>query len=242
MTASSMWHTSALQASAVESVTLPSRLKTTLDRSRTTLDDIESIFTNEAKRNILQLDFSIKDPDLEEELVNGAASSGHDSRMANGNLDDDGTSNEPQYLDIGLFRTPPTTPGRRHRIHTFARMDLLRGNWPLDRDVEDREHDLRSRPRGQQAVVQQYTSSQLLPLPSSYPSIFQFPSHRSTEELAVHAALSSSTGVAERIRYLADIVRRSVGVEEREGLRADLLTMAEEYVEGWEEGSSEEDE
>jgi hypothetical protein len=237
-----MWHTSALQASAVESITLPSRLKSTLDWSRTTLDDIESIFTSEAKRNILQLDFSVKDPDHEEEQqMNGAGSSGHDSRMANGYLDADDSPDEPQHLDIDLFRVPPPAPGRRRRIHTFARMDLLRGNWPLDRDVGDREHEFRSRPRGQQALVQQYTSSQLLPLTSSYPSIFQFPSHRSTGELAVHAALSSSTGVAERIRYLADIVRRSVGVEEREGLRADLLTTAEEYVEGWEEGSSEED-
>jgi hypothetical protein len=243
MDTSSMWHTSALQASAVESATLPSRLKTTVNSSRTTLDDIENIFTSEAKRNVLQLDFSVKDPDAEEpSQLNGAGPSGHDSRMANGNPENDHAPSEPAKLDIDLFRVPPPTSGRRSRIHTFARMDLLRGNWPLDRDVEDVENDLRIRPRGQQAIIQQYASSQLLPLPSSYPSIFQFPSHRSTEELAVHAALSSSTGVAERIRYLADIVRRSVGVEEREELRADLLTMAEEYVEGWEEGSSEDDE
>jgi hypothetical protein len=237
-----MWHTSALQASAVESVTIPSRLKTTVDRSRTTLDDIEAIFTGEAKRNILQLDFSVKDPDDEiEPQMNGAGPSEHDNRMANGYSDTDDTSTEPQVLEIDLFRVPPETSGRRNRMHTFARMDLFRGDWLLERDVEDREADYPSRPRANQALIKQYNTSQLLPLPSSYPSIFQFPSHRSTEELAIHAALSSSTGVAERIRYLADIVRRSVGVEEREGLRADLLTMAEEYVEGWEEGSSEED-
>jgi hypothetical protein len=242
MEASSMWHTAALQAFAVESVTLPSRLKTTVNRSRTTLDDIEGVFTGEAKRNVLQLDFSVKDPDDEiEPQVNGAGSSGHDSRMANGHFDSDDDLNEPQVLDIGLFRVSPPTTGRRNRIHTFARMDLFRGDWPLERDVAEREAGYLTRPQGNQALIKQYTSTQLLPLPSSYPSIFQFPSHRSTEELAVHAALSSSTGVAERIRYLADIVRRSVGVEEREGLRADLLTMAEEYVEGWEEGSSDED-
>jgi hypothetical protein len=206
------------------------------------LDDIENIFTTEARRNTLQLEFSVKDPDAEEKNgMNGAGTHQHDSRMANGIADYDDGPREPESLDIDLFRTSPPMPMRRNRMHTFARMDLLRGSWPLDRDVEDEEINRRAHPHGQQAIIQQYTTSLLLPLPSSYPSIFHFPSHRSTEEVAVHAALSSSTAVADRMRYIADIVRRSVGVEEREGLRADLLTMAEEYVEGWEEGSSEDD-
>jgi hypothetical protein len=45
------------------------------------------------------------------------------------------------------------------------------------------------------------------------------------------------------MRFLADVVRRSVCVEEREELRADLLAKAEEYIDGWEdeEGSSDDE-
>jgi hypothetical protein len=234
-----MWHTAALQAIALESATLPSRLKTTTERSRTTLDDIEGTFTNEAKRNILQLEFTAKDPEAEGDYqINGT---GHDTRIVNGIVDSDDSPIEPSRLNIDLFRIPPSTQRPVNRMHTFSRINLYRGTWPLDRDVEDREVNQRGRLQRQQSVIQQYNLPLLYPLPSSYPAIFSFPSHSSTEELAIHAALSSSTAVADRIRYLADIVRRSVGVEEREGLRADLLTMAEEYVEGWEEGSSDED-
>jgi hypothetical protein len=36
-------------------------------------------------------------------------------------------------------------------------------------------------------------------------------------------------------------VGRVVGVEEREGLRSDLLKIGEEYVDGWDSGSDEDD-
>lgn len=62
-----------------------------------------------------------------------------------------------------------------------------------------------------------------------------------TNGLATHTALSSSTSVAHRIRGLAEIVGRVVGVEEREGLRSDLLRVGEEYVDGWDSGSDEDD-
>lgn len=62
-----------------------------------------------------------------------------------------------------------------------------------------------------------------------------------TNGLETHTALSSSTSVAHRIRGLAEIVGRVVGVEEREGLRSDLLRVGEEYVDGWDSGSDEDD-
>jgi hypothetical protein len=207
------------------------------------MPDIEALFTNEANRNILQLELSAKDPaTLENHEVNGTT----DHRMINGATDyDDDAPSEPADLDISFFRntSPPSArlshPG--HRTHTFSRIEVLRGSWPLDEDPEDAETDRRPRPSAYQTLNQKYRSPLLYPLPSSYPSIYHFPQHNSAEGLAVQTALSASTRVANRIRDLATVVGRVVGVEEREGLRDDLLTRAGEYVEGWDEGSDSDD-
>lgn len=228
----------------MESATLPSRLKVTPERSRTTLDDIEDVFTTEARRNILQLALTAKDPneEVEKNGLNGDGTQLHDSRMVNGVADHDDETREPKDLDVDFFRACPPDSGRGSPTHTIARMDFMRGSWNLEQRALGREEThRRTGLHRRHTIIQQYTSHLLLPLPSSYPPVFRFPSHRSTEEIAVHAALSSSTAVAGRMRYLADIVRRSVAVEERESLTADLLTSAEEYIEGWEYGSSEDD-
>ena len=55
--------------------------------------------------------------------------------------------------------------------------------------------------------------------------------------MAVHASLSTTTGVAERIKHLRDVVGRMVGFEEREALGNGLGELGEGFVEGWEGGS-----
>lgn len=79
----------------------------------------------------------------------------------------------------------------------------------------------------------------LFPMLSSFPSIVNIPS-RPADKLAVHAGLTTSTAVAEQIRNLERIAGRLVGLEEREALSNGLMTMAEEYDEGWDSGSDSE--
>jgi hypothetical protein len=86
-----------------------------------------------------------------------------------------------------------------------------------------------------------FTAPILFPLLDSYPaSIFDVGSGQATK-LAVHAGLTTSTAVADQVRAVEQIVKRLVGIEEREELCNGLQVLAEEYDEGWDSGSDSDD-
>jgi hypothetical protein len=226
------WQTSGLQAAAIESATLPTRLRSDAHRIRGQMGDIEPTFTADVRRNVLQLSMSASKPQEVPPVVNGY--SPRDHRTANG-IHEDHEPSEPEKLDIELFRRSlevmNQSPDIRRRDHIFSRTMILRG-FPIP--VTD------SPGLPQAPIVQTYSSNLLAPRPSSFPAIFNFSNLDPHSGIAVKTALTASTGAANRMRFLADVVRRSVCVEEREELRADLLAKAEEYIDGWEdeEGSS----
>jgi hypothetical protein len=77
----------------------------------------------------------------------------------------------------------------------------------------------------------------LFPLLDSYPkSIFDIGTGNATK-LAVHAGLTTTTAVAQQVRALEQMVRRLIGIDERESLCNSLQGIAEEYDEGWDSGS-----
>ncbi|TID17827.1 protein DML1 [Venturia nashicola] len=235
----SAWNTSALQAAAYESITLPSRLRST-NGPRGTMSDFELQFTNEVNRNILEVEMTAKDPNTyTEPTTNGIT----DHRMTNGISEEDEAPKEPEALDI---RFSKNERGGNRRKHIFSRINVCRGTWPAHSESSP------------QTIIQTFETQLLFNLPSSFPEIFKYPRHlpgefgterdlpvytmqAPTNGLATHTALSSSTSVVHRIRGLAEIVGRVVGVEEREGLRSDLLRVGEEYVDGWDSGSDEDD-
>ena len=49
----------------------------------------------------------------------------------------------------------------------------------------------------------------------------------------MYSALSTSSSVANQVRYIEQAVRRLVSVDEREALSNGLEALAEEYEEGW---------
>lgn len=57
----------------------------------------------------------------------------------------------------------------------------------------------------------------------------------------MYAGLTTSTAVAEQVRTIEAIVRRMVSLDEREALCNGLQTIAEEYDEGWDSGSDNEE-
>lgn len=203
------------------------------------MSDFEMKFTNEVNRNILEVEMSAKDSSTyTEPITNGVT----DHRMTNGFDEEDEAPKEPEILDIRLSKNER---GSR-RTHTFSRINVFRGSWNAPPELSA------------QMIIQTYDTPLLFNLPSSFPEIFKYPHHlpgefstendlpvytmqAPTDGLAVHTALSSSTLVAHRIRGLAEIVGRVMGVEEREGLRSDLLRIGEEYVDGWDSGSDEDD-
>ena len=231
------WQTSALQMAGIESITLPSRLRLN-DPSRASLADLETVFTSEGNRNILELSVSAKDPNAVNGEVNGSSG---DHRMQSGAStaadvhEDYEDSNSDQSLDISLFRTGdsvlPSSAyglGATRRAHIFSQLHVQRGKWaapiPSLEAVGDRS-DLNRRA---------YNSSHLFPNLSSYPQIFQFHQHNRAEQIAVQTALKSSSKVAQKLRDIADLTRRAIGLDQRETVYSNLKAMAEEYVDGWE--------
>lgn len=55
--------------------------------------------------------------------------------------------------------------------------------------------------------------------------------------MAVHSRLSTTTGVAKRVKVLQAVVGRMIGLDEREALSNGLGEIAEAYEEGWSSGS-----
>jgi hypothetical protein len=236
---SSHWHTSALEAVMVESVTLPTRLRGT-EPSHATYNYLETTLNNDGNRHIVASGLSIKDPDEMEVRANGTAP--RDTRMMNG-IDEEDEDHEESKLDIELFPSIASgnrTSGRytRRRTHTFSEIESLRGLWEDAEDMElanDRSRDrFASGPR-----LSKHQSNILFPILSSYPRIFRFGTP--FDSIAVDAKLAASTQVADGIRDLERSARLLLPVDESEAICDGLTSMAEEYEEGWSSGDDDDD-
>jgi hypothetical protein len=166
---SSRWHTSALQAAVMESLTLPTRLRQS-STACAAFDMLETTLSNEGNRRIAAAGLSVDDKHTEDPA---------DTRMANGHAngvhhDEDG----PAKVDIN-FLPEFTTSGARPsegRSHIFSAAELLRGYWKDEEDIADANAEVRDRwaaaasgPR-----ISTHQTSLLFPVLSSYPEIFCF--------------------------------------------------------------------
>lgn len=86
-----------------------------------------------------------------------------------------------------------------------------------------------------------YQSPLLFPTLDSFPRIFSFGAG-ARDNLAIRSALSASTAVAQRVRGIERLARSIVGIEEREALCDGLVSMCEEYEDGWDSDSEGDDE
>jgi len=239
---SSKWHSSALQMSALETLTLPSRLRTT-NSARQTLASFEATLNNDGKRLIANLASSATDLSKLSGLSNGH--SGNDSRM-NG-YDEDEAPGSKGKLDIDFTPPPPSfdPTARRERITQgalFGAVKSLRGKWLSSLEIE--EINIAARDRfGSGPRITTHQTDLMLPVLDSYPGIFDF-GKGSVKEVALQASLSTNVGVAKRIRALERAARPLFGVEDREVLCDGLIGIAEEYEDGWssdEEGDEDEE-
>jgi hypothetical protein len=87
--------------------------------------------------------------------------------------------------------------------------------------------------------VYSHQSSLLFPIIDSFPQVFA--SGNTVQKLAVHATLSTTTSVAQRIRAVERIARSIIGIDEREALCDGLVGICEEYEDGWDSGSESDD-
>ncbi|OCK74685.1 tubulin nucleotide-binding domain-like protein [Lepidopterella palustris CBS 459.81] len=238
---SSQWHTSAVQAVALETMTLPSRMRSSDGRG--TFQDMEEIFNFSGKRKIAKLEMSIADPDVLDGKVEAEAASAEKvSSQPTRAEDSESIDTQLTEFDIDMFTKDYKTLKSSHckKEHIFGRAETSRGEWSSfeGTDARDPRNRFASSP-----IVQRYSAPLLFPLLDSFPSIFNVGSGQS-KKLAVCSGLSTSSSVADQVRSLEHIVRRLVSTDERETLSNGLEMIAEEYTEGWDSGtdSGEDDE
>lgn len=236
---SSRWHTSAMQVTALESATLSSRLRAG-QVGRTSFNEIEAALTNDGNRRIAKLEFSVNDPAKLAAEDDGGDH--HDPRM-NGQTNGFTANGDGDALPRCISLQPPDVnlDGRRmppRRTHLFSQTESLRGKWKSSLEIEDM--NLASLDRFADGPRTQISQSQLLfPLLDSFPQIYQFDAKPS--KLAIQASISTDTSVADRIRSVERAARTLVGVEEREALCDGLISMCQEYEEGWSSGSDDDE-
>ena len=75
------------------------------------------------------------------------------------------------------------------------------------------------------------------PLLDSFPRIFP----HASASIAVRSSLETNTSIASNIKDMRSIVSRAAPLDEREALSNTLGSIAEQYQEGWDSGSDEDD-
>jgi hypothetical protein len=140
----SPWHVGALQAIALESITMSSRLRSSHAR-RGTLQDLEETFNSTGKRRNAKLELSVADPDViaEKSMEQIAQAEKAGSTVSQRASEADGE--QLAEFDIDMFSKDYRIANSRSRRkeHVFGRAEASRGEWNLadDRDPRDRVAD-----------------------------------------------------------------------------------------------------
>lgn len=156
----SPWHIGAVQCVALESMTIPSRLRTS-DGRRGTLQDLEDTFNSTGKRRIAKLSMSIADPSVLSEKTSGQIERAEKDGSSGSHEASSRDSEVLSEYDIDMFskdyRVGVAKSGKRE--HVFGRAEASRGEWNLadDRDPHDRF--------GDGPAIQRYVTSGLPPFP-----------------------------------------------------------------------------
>lgn len=221
---SSEWESTAIMAAAVESATLPIRLRDTVrSTQRSTMPQYEQFLSSDEGRQIWELGLTL-DQETEAIRVNGAGDPSENSnfdprapqRIVNGTPNTQSTEDvpidiEPKHPDI-IF-TPstshllPTTPSNRSRSHgnpstsqhinqhTFTQLLTSRSQNPSTNQTQQLTTELLLRLRyADQPLIQTYSIPLAFPLLDAYPSQL-FPPPLTTASSSTLPARSSHSHV-----------------------------------------------
>ena len=229
----SPWHTSAVAALGMESITLPTRL-VAADNRKVTFNQLETTLNDNGCRSLAALGFWLETPTEHNgpPKVNGHS----DSRVNNGLEHREGSADEAG-ANFELFPEMvrrESSAGRSQPVRstkTFTKLESLRGDhWKST--TETGSVDQASDDRSHYGIRTSSHFTQLLfPLLSSYPRIFKSNGHPT--EVAVKTQLRTSTAVSRNTRALESAVRGLVSIDEREMLSDGLIKISEDYDDGW---------
>ncbi|KAL2871938.1 misato family protein [Aspergillus lucknowensis] len=225
----SEWYNSALISTAMETVTLPTRLRP--------YQHFESLLAgDDSIRRIFELQASISLPE--------GTDNGQDSKFewpSRVESSEPGSSMAKSEFDLDFTYDKADREGSR----IFNQLQVLRGDWPDDEAEAPPGEDL-----GMIRKMRLYSSDPMfhrVHTPLSYPILDSFPNDMLSvptpgQKVNVIAALTASTRTAQRVKSLEAVAGRVVGVDERENLVNGLGEIRESYEAGWASDSDFDDE
>ena len=138
--ATSLWHIAALQVAGLESMTMSSRLRSTLG-GRGTLQDLENTINSTGKRRIAKFEMNIADPDVLSDKAFDEAGNAEKVGSSTSRDTSEGDS-ELANFDIDVFtRDYRTARGKGKKEHIFGRAEATRGKWSVSEAGERDPHD-----------------------------------------------------------------------------------------------------
>ncbi|KAI9665267.1 MAG: mtDNA inheritance, partitioning of the mitochondrial organelle [Trizodia sp. TS-e1964] len=249
----SLWHSSALLATAIESIGLPSRLRHA-GSILSSLGTMEQTVNVNGNQNIAKLQLSVSEPSTARDNMANSPEKEADSRipgMRSNALFDDSPAGLKNF-DMDFL--PPRLPGcrkQRREEKVFARVECYRGD--IQRGIIDildgtSTREFQSRRLNRRAglpPVQRFQTALCYPQLDSSPPLYQWPGAPTALApaavavaaagfgLSAQTALSSSSMVACWINSVREMATKTVFADEREQLGNALGEMAEAYEEGW---------
>ena len=244
----SQWQTSALLEVALESITLPSRLRPGTQTGGT-LGGLETALNVNGNQRLAQIEYSILAAQSKVFPVNNDNEDA-DHRVPSSTVitmlmkeDSEGTKShfDIDLSDRDLVSSSLSSRQRRRSEHTFGAVEILRGRNqdPAGEDVNHEEviHRRQRKRFAGLTVVERYHSPLEFPLLDSFPELFTF--QRESEGLTMQSSLSTTSRISCHIKSLQKIVNYSALLDEREALYNGLGEIAEAYEDGWDGGSDE---
>ncbi|CAK7203433.1 mtDNA inheritance, partitioning of the mitochondrial organelle [Sporothrix eucalyptigena] len=267
---SSTWHTSALLATAIETATLPSRLRQLgsggAGQGGDSLANLVDLLNATGKQTVANLQMSVVQPwkEVKQDARERREKAGFDEDDY-GDRNSKGTKMEGDLqlsIDFAPRDESVVMAGRRgvraKKPRMFGQAVVTRTasneddtDADADADDEDREstaalnrREMMHRRYALKPVSQRYTVPLGFPLLDSFPYIYQQTTD-STASIPVTTALATDRAVADRIQALRTTVTVgapwAIGLEDREALGNDLASMADAYHDGWSSGSDDGD-
>ncbi|PKY09086.1 tubulin nucleotide-binding domain-like protein [Aspergillus campestris IBT 28561] len=225
----SQWYTSALISCALESVTLPTRL-----RAYHAFE--ASLAGDDSSHNIFELQSTIiqnQDKYRQQHPVSAGVSE---------DTDDRGSHPAEAQTKFDIDFTYDGFEGERP--HVFNQLLVMRGiESPEDESpsYEDTGLQRKKRHYDSQPMFQSFDTPLKLPILDSFPQDM-FREAPPDRKLGVLTGLTTSSRTAEKIKLMETVARRIISIDERETIINGLGEIRETYETGWMSGSDSDDE
>ncbi|OJD13539.1 hypothetical protein AJ78_06023 [Emergomyces pasteurianus Ep9510] len=221
----SEWYSSALASTAVESATLPTRLRS--HRGATSW-----LLAQEFPRKIFNLQATIISE--QDQLSDITSRQDKKSPTAEDEVEPDDILLEGFDLDFSWANS-----ARAKKLHVFGQVQISRG---FDAQRSLGSELLLSQPSHSQTLrfpgsLQTYRIPLSLPLLDSFPSDLFTGRGSPSSGLSIRASLSTTTQIGDKVKDLQKLASRLIGIDEREALVNGLGEISEAYQEQWESDS-----